>query len=337
MPGPMVYSLAYFPVSLSKQMKSMEFADSKQLTEEKREEIFEKLISNHSSKDSNELSNVGWFTKILSPNTISNGNFKRSKYNLNALSHDTAIGLIQLAIESGIHVTEVYVDTVGPKEKYEAKLKSIFPDIQKIKVENKADSLFHVVSAASICAKVTRDRILSSWKFPEENQTDTSHDCASDGSNASNVKVSKVSNAMTVSNTMKVSNAMKVSNTVKASASRVSYGSGYPGDPATKSFLSSNIDSIFGFPTLVRFSWSTVKVLLEDRALEVVWEGNEDEDEGSREGKEKSAKNTIPITNFFKRKLDAVETCSVKKCKQSYEDPPFFAECDLTRPTSLFL
>ncbi len=31
----------------------------------------------------------------------------RSKYNLNALSHDTAIGMIQRALDQGVNVTEV--------------------------------------------------------------------------------------------------------------------------------------------------------------------------------------------------------------------------------------
>ena len=35
--------------------------------------------------------------------------FFRSKYNLNALSHDTAIGLIQTVIDKGVNVKEVSV------------------------------------------------------------------------------------------------------------------------------------------------------------------------------------------------------------------------------------
>jgi ribonuclease H2 subunit A len=60
---------------------------------------------------------------------------------------------------------------VGSAEKYQAKLSLLFPDID-ITVAKKADSLYPVVSAASICAKVTRDALLHSWKFLENVDVD---------------------------------------------------------------------------------------------------------------------------------------------------------------------
>lgn len=41
---------------------------------------------------------------------------------------DSAIHLIKRVAESGANIKEVYVDTVGPPEKYQAKLSEIFPD-----------------------------------------------------------------------------------------------------------------------------------------------------------------------------------------------------------------
>jgi hypothetical protein len=79
----------------------------------------------------------------------------------------------------------VYVDTVGDSERYEEKLSRLFPSIQFC-VRKKADSLYPIVSAASICAKVlfrqhshicsqelkfvcqvTRDRSLLGFVFAE--------------------------------------------------------------------------------------------------------------------------------------------------------------------------
>lgn len=52
-----------------------------------------------------------------------------------------------------IWALQVYIDTVGDPGKYEAKLSKNFPSI-KFVVAKKADSLYPVVSGASIVAKV---------------------------------------------------------------------------------------------------------------------------------------------------------------------------------------
>ena len=127
-----------------------------------------------------------------------------------------------------MRVAEVYVDTVGPPEKYQQKLEGIFPDL-KITVAKKADSLYPCVSAASICAKVARDRAISQWKFAESCREDFSSE----------------------------------------------WGSGYPGDPVTKKFLRENLDPVFGFPSIVRFSWKTAETLLEEKGVRVEFEEEE--------------------------------------------------------------
>ena len=57
-------------------------------------------------------------------------------------------------LEKGVNLKYLYVDTVGDPDRYRQKLESIFPSLI-ITVEKKADSKFPIVSAASICAKVT--------------------------------------------------------------------------------------------------------------------------------------------------------------------------------------
>jgi ribonuclease H2 subunit A len=91
---------------------------------------------------------------------------------LNQISHNAAIEMIQAAIDDGINLTEVYVDTVGDPERYEEMLTRRFQNSIKFIVRKKADSLFKVVSAGSICAKVTRDVDTANWTFAEQ----VSHD-----------------------------------------------------------------------------------------------------------------------------------------------------------------
>jgi hypothetical protein len=61
------------------------------------------------------------------------------------------------------------------------------------------------------------------------------------------------------------------------------FGSGYPSDPACKKWLDSNcnVDSPFGFPDLVRFSWGPAKNALKGEGEKdvpiVCWEADEEE------------------------------------------------------------
>lgn len=48
-------------------------------------------------------------------------------------------------------------------------------------------------------------------------------------------------------------------------------GSGYPSDPKTQAYLKGSIDPVFGYKGIVRFSWATVKVLLDKQGVESKW------------------------------------------------------------------
>lgn len=242
----MVYGIAFCPLDNIDKLNILGCADSKQLTEEKREIIFNKLNTKEYARDC-----IGWAVEVISPNCISTNMLRRSKHSLNEVSMDSAIGLINKAIALGVNIAEVYVDTVGPPEKYQAKLKALFPNFNII-VAKKADSTYPIVSAASICAKVSRDHALKVWQFREGLEL-----------------------------------------------TQEKFGSGYPGDPVTKSFLQDNIDPIFGFPKLVRFSWSTAENILLSKAVKMQFE---DEEEIA-----KASKNGSSIKTFFAAG-DRVET-----------------------------
>ncbi|XP_071827797.1 ribonuclease H2 subunit A-like [Apostichopus japonicus] len=257
--GPMVYGVSYCPLSKNDELKAMGFADSKTLTEEQREVLLKSI------QDASDF--IGYNVQILTPSYISSCMLGRTKYSLNQVSMDSAISLLRLAIESGAKIKEVYVDTVGDASKYQAKLQALFPTLD-ITVTPKADSKFPIVSAASICAKVVRDRVIQSWKFKE--------------------------------------------GTVSATDN---YGSGYPSDPATKRWLSENVDPIFGFPRFIRFSWSTASNILEKKAAIVEWE---DDDE------EEVAKGSASLLSFF-----APKNFDSRKKKHQ-----FFEESGLTQLTT---
>ncbi|TIB69214.1 hypothetical protein E3P77_00689 [Wallemia ichthyophaga] len=239
--GPLVYGIAYCSVDYEDTLKEAGFADSKALTAQSRQSLLHKLISL-----SDQLS---WSVRVMAPQDISAGMLKKVPYNLNAQSHDATFSLITDVLSKGVQLEHVYVDTVGPAKSYQSKLEVAFPNIG-FTVASKADSLFPIVSAASIAAKVTRDAIIDNWTFVEPINTN------SYASTSSSKKLKSENSSIDVSEDH--DQPMKL-------------GSGYPGDPNTVAWLKNNLDSVFGLPQLARFSWSTVKNLLESNSHCVNW------------------------------------------------------------------
>ena len=114
---------------------------------------------------------LGWFVTVLDAQFLSNSMLSikgNENLNLNNISHKTAINLIQKVRATGLNVTKCILDTVGPPDKYKYMIQKVLNDPKiEIIVESKADNNYPVVSAASICAKVTRDHVLEDWKFEE--------------------------------------------------------------------------------------------------------------------------------------------------------------------------
>ncbi|KAK9814538.1 hypothetical protein WJX72_007592 [[Myrmecia] bisecta] len=212
--GPMVYGCAYCPMSLREALSQRSFADSKTLTEDKRDTLFAEIKADPM---------MGFAVDCLSAKTISAQMLHSERGNLNTIANESTYRLIEQTLALGVNLQEVYVDTVGDPDRWQDRLSQRYTGI-KFTVCPKADSLYPIVSAASIAAKVTRDTILRD--FPVEEAITVGRD----------------------------------------------FGSGYPGDPITKAWLVAHLDRVFGFPSLVRFSWTTCSRLLDECAIPVKWE-----------------------------------------------------------------
>ncbi|KAF9238496.1 ribonuclease H2 subunit A [Melanogaster broomeanus] len=178
--------------------------------------------------------NLGWSVRVISPQAISRGMLRIPPTNLNKQSQDATITLIREVLQRGIQLSEVYVDALGNTATYEAYLSSTFPGIS-FTVATKADSKFKIVGAASVAAKVTRDACIEGWCFEEL------HGAAVNG----------------------------VNDDAKGFGSE--FGSGYPSDPKTKAWIEDSLEPTFGFPSVARFSWTTVKVVLEKSGHPTKW------------------------------------------------------------------
>ena len=144
------------------------------MTEEERDSLFIEIKKM-------EYTELGFFTAVLQADYLSNtmlAEFGNGGKNLNNISHDTAIQLINQVKATGVKVKKVILDTVGQPEAYKRLLSARLRDPElEIVVESKADFNHPVVSAASICAKVTRDSVLAAWQFPEKKEIDSEYGC----------------------------------------------------------------------------------------------------------------------------------------------------------------
>ncbi|KAF5021998.1 hypothetical protein F66182_5955 [Fusarium sp. NRRL 66182] len=156
--GPMVYGVFFLPINLSDSLlrETHHFDDSKVLTPAVRFDLMRTLCT----PGSDLYESCGWATASLSARDIGANMLRPTiQYNLNAQAMDATVDLIKGVYALGVNVQEIYVDTIGQPAAYQAKLQRVFPTA-KITVAKKADSLYACVSAASVCAKVTRDAAL---------------------------------------------------------------------------------------------------------------------------------------------------------------------------------
>ncbi|KAK3321229.1 ribonuclease H-like domain-containing protein [Cercophora scortea] len=239
--GPMVYGIFYLPLPLSDPLlrTTHHFDDSKVLTPTFRSALMSTLCTPATDLHTS----CGWAISSLSARDIGAGMLRPAGagYNLNAQAMDATVDLIRGVYARGVNVTEIYVDTIGPPAAYQAKLERVFP-MAKVTVAKKADSLYPSVSAASVCAKVTRDAALETlWRNRGGGGG------GGDGEEAATMD----------------------------------WGSGYPSDARCSSWLKANMHPVFGWGPECRFSWGTAKDLLEvgkAGPVKVDWPVDEDAD-----------------------------------------------------------
>lgn len=156
--GPLIYGATYWAPGDAKSIPNG-FLDSKALTPEIRSELFEKAL---------QTPELGFMLRVLHASEISRNMLRKEPYNLNAMSHDAAIQMIRAVLDAGVKIDTCYIDTVGIASSYQAHLDRVFSGKGvRFVVEKKADAKYAQCSAASIIAKVARDRMIEAWKWTE--------------------------------------------------------------------------------------------------------------------------------------------------------------------------
>ncbi len=247
--GPMVYGVFFLPLAEADTLlrrAAHRFDDSKALTPAVRSALMVELC-----RPGSDLHRTcGWAVSALSARSIGAGMLRPAgaQYNLNAQAMDATEALIRGVCARGVDLREIYVDTVGPPATYQRRLERVFPTA-KITVAKKADSIYPCVSAASVCAKVTRDVALdvlyrgrSSYRRAGEDNGEE------DGVEEEEEETQEPG-----------------------------WGSGYPSDVRCTTWLKRNAHPVFGWGPECRFSWGTAKDILEAKdTVQVEWPVEED-------------------------------------------------------------
>jgi len=150
--GPMVLAIISCLKDEIPILKDLGVDDSKKLSRKKREKIFSELVK------------FDHFIEIISPSRIDEALFS-TKTNLNWLEADVGADLLNKLNENNI-VNEAIFDCPSPNiEAFtERVVKQVKNKSTKIICEHKADLNYKIVGAASIIAKVTRDREIDNIK-----------------------------------------------------------------------------------------------------------------------------------------------------------------------------
>lgn len=272
--GPMVYGVFYLPIAVADDLlkTTHHFDDSKVLTPATRSALMAALCTPGS--DLHEA--CGWAVSSLGARAIGTGMLSASpasSFNLNAQALDATLALIRGVLDRGVNVREVYVDTVGPPATHQARIQRAFPGLS-ITVAKKADSLYPCVSAASVAAKVTRDAALE--VLYEARAAADSEDVAAEEEEeqeAGDKKRRKTS----------AGKGGKKAGKKDDDKEEMAWGSGYPSDARCVNWLRRNMHPVFGWGPECRFSWGTVKDMLEGKGgIKVEWPLPEDEEGTSR-------------------------------------------------------
>lgn len=102
------------------------------------------------------------------------------------------------------------------------------------------------------------------------------------------------------------------------------------------------LDPVFGFPTFVRFCWSTTQTILDNDAVDCEWEEVKGEEVGEetsgKKGGGKTSVKCVSMTKYLKRGPDNSpdgQRGAKRHCGERSQTAAFFSDRDLKRVTRL--
>lgn len=236
--GPMVYSLAYCSTEFGEEvLPNCEFADSKKLTEPKRWDLMKRICNEDDNPDNDLSPYIGYAITSLTSLDISTCMLRPSTLvvNLNEQAHNATIELVKSVIKR-------LRDNIGE----DVIIEGVYIDT--------------VGPPASYTKKLRQHFSFDDVKdIRVEKKADATYPIVSAAS-----VVAKVTRDWFIECAAKTDDNVEPEN----------WGSGYPSDPKTSSWINGKLDPWFGWDLNIRYSWGTARDALNRSkiSIEMRWE-----------------------------------------------------------------
>lgn len=240
--GSLIYCAAFWPADENDVISKLGFDDSKKVAEGERDRLFEG-IQKHPS--------IGWVIEELTAEEISEDMLRVEPVSLNAISYNAVIRALEIIRDGGRgHIAPS--SSSSHNNHTHDDLEADPPIIGNVFVDTVGDPEYYK-------SRLTNALGTDFANFTIEKKADATYKVVSAAS-----IIAKVTRDTLLSQWQWTESTVSLNK---------EFGSGYPGDERCVTWLANAQNTVFGFPNLIRFSWSTSREALKVSVSVIVRKG----------------------------------------------------------------
>jgi ribonuclease H2 subunit A len=231
--GSLIYCAAFWPADQNEEICKLGFDDSKKVAEGERDRLFEG-IKKHPS--------IGWVIEELTAEEISEDMLRVEPVSLNAISYNAVIRALEIIRDGGRgHIAPTSSSSGSINNTNPTDSEQDPPIVGDIFIDTVGDPEYYK-------SRLTNALGTDFANFTIEKKADATYKVVSAAS-----IIAKVTRDTLLAQWQWSESTVTLDK---------SFGSGYPGDERCVTWLANAQNTVFGFPNLIRFSWSTSREAL---------------------------------------------------------------------------
>lgn len=228
--GSLIYCAAFWPADQNEEISKLGFDDSKKVAEGERDRLFEG-IKKHPS--------IGWVIEEITAEEISEDMLRVEPVSLNAISYNAVIRALEIIRDGGRG--HIIAPSSSGSSNSSTDPEEDPPIVTDVFVDTVGDPEYYK-------SRLTNALGTDFANFTIEKKADATYKVVSAAS-----IIAKVTRDTLLSQWQWYESTVTLNK---------EFGSGYPGDQRCVTWLANAQNTVFGFPNLIRFSWSTSREAL---------------------------------------------------------------------------